>query len=123
MLVEECVGDRYEMVVPPVPLGAFAIRSLVASEQQDRRTAWIECEQHAQRASVRYPKFLHVRVPALADLVNRRPAKCWASFLEEPNSGGEGFLLVFGEFVPLCDELVCDLDCPRHTVILNIRIC
>ena len=65
-------------------------------------------------------------VPAVAARRNGKPnssAKCWASFLEEPNSGGAGFLMVFGEFVPLCDELVCDLDCPRHTVIRNIRIC
>ena len=57
MLIEEFIGDRYELFIPAIVAG------LVPTDQEQRGAAWIKCEQNSIRPSgVLDDEFLHVGV-------------------------------------------------------------
>src|SRR5690349_21602859 len=78
MLVVEAVRDWNKFFIPAI------IARLVAANQQNGATTWVECKEHAiGPARMLNPKFLHVGVPRRMNQIGVWPRKAWPEFLEQ----------------------------------------
>jgi hypothetical protein len=109
MLVKEFIRGRNKCFVPP------AIPGFVATDQKDRTTAQVKCEQHSIRSPcMLYPKFFHIAMTGRVDEVSVRPGKAGANLLKQDDLGVYTCLFGLGQTFPPIKELVRKLDLPFH---------
>jgi hypothetical protein len=82
MFVESVVGERNVSPVPVLPVTA-----LVATDQQDGSTRWVEGEEHSDFGPPCRPgpKFLQVGVATSADRVDQRAPKNRSTIAKDTN--------------------------------------